>query len=132
MSTEYHEMPEGHLHLTDVEYADGRKDVLKTIIILSIVTVVEVSVAITYDHFNPTGGHLKWLVNLFMAVMSVVKVIYIMGTFMHLKAETRGFFLTVVIPFMFLIWAIIAFAYEGSSWQGMRAVMNHYNPLNLF
>lgn len=132
MSTEHHEMPEGHLHLTDAEYADGRKDVLKTIIILSIVTVVEVSVAIAYDHFNPTGGNFKWLVNLFMAVMSVVKVIYIMGTFMHLKAETRGFFLTVVIPFMFLIWAIIAFSYEGSSWQGMRDVMNHYNPLNLF
>ena len=132
MSTENHDMPEGHLHLTDSEYADGRKDVLKTIIILSIVTVVEVSVAIAYDHFNPTGGNFKWLINLFMAVMSVVKVIYIMGTFMHLKAETRGFFLTVVMPFMFLIWAIIAFAYEGSSWHGMRDVINHYNPLNLF
>jgi hypothetical protein len=126
------DIPEGHLHLNDAEYADSRKDVLKTIIILSVVTVVEVGVAISYDHFNPTGGKLKWLINLFMAVMSVVKVIYIMGTFMHLKHETKGFFITVVTPFMFLIWAIIAFSYEGSSWQHMRAIVNAYNPLNLF
>jgi cytochrome c oxidase subunit 4 len=119
-----HEMPEGHLHLNDQEYADSRKDVLKTIIILSIVTVVEVSVAIAYDHFNPTGGNFKWLINLFMAVMSVVKVIYIMGTFMHLKQETRGFFLTVIMPFSFLIWAIIAFSYEGGSWSHMRSLLN--------
>jgi len=132
MSTEIQEMPEGHLHLTDAEYADGKQDVLKTIIILSVVTVVEVSVAIGYDHFNPNGGSMRWLINLFMAVMSVVKVVYIMGTFMHLKAETRGFFLTVVLPFMFLIWAIIAFSYEGSSWHGMRDVVNAYNPLNIF
>ena len=118
------DIPEGHFHLTDEEYASGKKLMLKTIIILSIVTVVEVSLAIGYDHFNPTGGNFKWLINLFMAVMSVVKVVYIMGTFMHLKDETRGFFLTVVMPFMFLIWAIIAFSYEGSSWNHMRSLLN--------
>ncbi len=124
MSTENHEMPEGHLHLTDEEYASGKKLMLKTIIILSVVTVVEVSIAIGYDHFNPTGGNFKWLINLFMAIMSVVKVVYIMGTFMHLKDETKGFFLTVVLPFCFLIWAIIAFSYEGGSWSHMRSLLN--------
>ena len=118
------EIPEGHLLWSPEEYADSRKDVLKTIVILSIVTVVEVGVAIGYDHFNPNGGSLKWLINLFMAVMSVVKVIYIMGTFMHLKHETRGFFLTVLLPFMFLIWAIIAFSMEGNSFQHMRGLLN--------
>ena len=119
-----HDIPEGHLHLNDAEYAQSRSDVWKTIWILSAVTVIEVGVAIGYDHFNPTGGNFKWVINLFMAVMSVVKVIYIMGTFMHLKHETRGFFLTVLLPFMFLIWAIIAFAAEGSSWQHMRSLLN--------
>ena len=121
---QHNDMPEGHLHLNDEEYAHGRKEVMKTIIILSVVTVVEVSVAIIYDHFNPTGGNFKWLINLFMAVMSVVKVIYIMGTFMHLKNETKGFYLTVLLPFMFLIWAIIAFSYEGGSWNHMRSLLN--------
>ena len=118
------DIPEGHLHLNDEEYAQSKSDVWKTIWILSAVTVIEVGVAISYDHFNPTGGNFKWAINLFMAVMSVVKVIYIMGTFMHLKHETRGFFLTVLLPFMFLIWAIIAFAYEGNSWQHMRSLLN--------
>ena len=118
------DMPEGHFLLSDDEYAQGKSDVWKTIWILSAVTVIEVGVAISYDHFNPTGGNFKWAINLFMAVMSVVKVIYIMGTFMHLKHETKGFFLTVLLPFMFLIWAIIAFAYEGGSWQHMRSLLN--------
>ena len=118
------DIPEGHLLWTPAEYADSRKDVLKTIVILSAVTVIEVGVAITYDHFNPNGGSMKWLINLFMAVMSVVKVVYIMGTFMHLKHETRGFFLTVIMPFSFLIWAIIAFSYEGGSWNHMRSLLN--------
>lgn len=121
---QHNDIPEGHLHLSDTEYSHGKGEVLKTIIILSIVTVVEVGVAITYDHFNPTGGSFKWAINLFMAVMSVVKVVYIMGTFMHLKNETRGFFLTCILPFAFLIWAIIAFAYEGGSWQHMRSLLN--------
>ena len=121
------EKPEGHLHWTPAEYADSRKDVLKTIIILSVVTVVEVGVAIGYDHLYPAGGSGKLFINLFMAIMSVVKVVYIMGTFMHLKHETRGFFLTVILPFMFLIWAIIAFSYEGGSWQHMRSLVNVFN-----
>jgi hypothetical protein len=40
------EMPEGHLHWNQAEYKDSRKDVLKTIIILSVVTITEVGVAI--------------------------------------------------------------------------------------
>jgi cytochrome c oxidase subunit 4 len=121
---QHQDIPEGHLHLNDEEYSHGRKEALTTIAILSFVTVFEVGVAITYDHFNPTGGNFKWAINLLMAVMSVVKVVYIMGTFMHLKNETRGFFLTCLLPFMFLIWAIIAFAYEGGSWSHMRSLLN--------
>ena len=121
---QHHDMPEGHLHLNDQEYSDGKKEVWKTIWILSFVTIFEVSVAIMYDHFNPTGGNFKWAINLLMAVMSVVKVIYIMGTFMHLKNETKGFFLTCLLPFSFLIWAIIAFAMEGNSYGHMRTLLN--------
>ncbi len=114
--------PEGHLHWNEDEYKQGKKDVLKTIVILSIVTVVEVSAAIVYDHFFPNSS--KLLINLFMAFMSVVKVIYIMGIFMHVNHETPWFKRTILLPFMFLIWAIIAFAVEGSSWHAMRDLLN--------
>ena len=121
---ETQEKIEGHLHWTEAEYNDSRKDVLKTIVILSLVTILEVGVAMVYDVMYPDGGSGKALINIFMAVMSIVKVFYIMGTFMHLKHETKGFIVTVFFPFLFLIWAIIAFTLEGSSWAAMRSLLN--------
>lgn len=122
----FDEPVQGHLHWTADEYADSRKDVLKTIIILSLVTVVEVGIAISYDAFAKDGGKFKWVINLLMAAFSVVKVIYIMGTFMHLKHEKKWFIMSVFLPFTFLIWAIIAFTLEGSSWQYMRTLLNAF------
>ncbi len=122
----FDEPVQGHLHWTPSEYADSRKDVLKTIIILSVVTIVEVGIAIGYDELVNDGGRFKWVINLLMAIFSVVKVIYIMGTFMHLKHEKKWFIITVFTPFAFLIWAIIAFAYEGASWQMMRGWLNMF------
>ena len=117
---------EGHLHWTEEEYKDGKKSVMKTIIILSIVTVVEVGCAMIYDKIYPQGGGPKLWLNLFMAVMSVVKVIYIMGIFMHVNHETSWFKRTILLPFLFLIWAIIAFAVEGGSWHEMRTWLNMF------
>lgn len=114
---------EGHLHWSESEYKEGRASVWKTILILSAVTVVEVGVAMIYDHFVPSGNG-KIFINLFMALASVVKVWYIMGIFMHLGHETKGFKMTVLLPFLFLVWAIIAFTLEGDSWNAMRQLLN--------
>lgn len=121
----HEELPEGHLHWTKEEYNDSRKDSLRTILILSVVTIVEVGIALLYDNYDPAGeGVGKIFINIFMAVASIVKVYYIMGTFMHLKHETKEFLWTVFIPFTILIWAIIAFALEGESWRYMRSLLN--------
>ena len=120
----FDEPVQGHLHWTADEYADSRKDVLKTIIILSVVTVAEVGIAIGYDHFYGKEGHGKIFINLIMAIASIIKVYFIMGTFMHLKHEKKWFIMTVFLPFLFLIWAIIAFSVEGASWQAMRGLFN--------
>lgn len=117
---------EGHLHWNESEYADGRKDVLKTIIILSVVTVVEVGAAMIYDQIYQTTEGPKMLLNLFMAVMSVVKVWYIMGIFMHVGHETKGFKWTILLPFAFLIWAIIAFSVDGATWMNYRSILNQF------
>jgi hypothetical protein len=114
---------EGHLHWSQSEYKAGRASVWRTILILSVVTVVEVGVAMIYDHFVPSGKG-KIFINLFMAAASVVKVWYIMGIFMHLGHETKGFKMTVLLPFLFLVWAIIAFTLEGDSWNAMRQLLN--------
>jgi len=122
----FDEPAQGHLWWNDSDYSFGRKEALKTILILSAVTVIEVGIAISYDAFAADGGKFKWVVNLLMAIFSVVKVIFIMGTFMHLKNEKKGFILTCLLPFLFLIWAIIAFTFEGSSWQAMRHLLNAF------
>ena len=121
----HEEMPEGHLHWTQDEYNHGLKESVKTILILSAVTIIEVGTAMTYDIIDPDGSGIgKLFINLFMAVASVVKVYFIMGTFMHLKNETKGFIATALVPFSLLIWAIIAFSYEGASVHHMRSLLN--------
>ena len=116
---------EGHLHWNETEYKEGKASVWKTILILSAVTVVEVGIAIIYDLFVP-GGNGKIFINIFMAIASVVKVWYIKGVFMHLGHETKAFKMTVLLPFLLLIWAIIAFAIEGDSWNAMRHLLNGF------
>ncbi len=120
----FDEPVQGHLHWTEGEYNDSRQDVMKTIIILSVVTIAEVGIAIGYDHFMGEKGTGKIFVNMIMAIASIIKVYFIMGTFMHLKHEKKWFIMTVLLPFCFLIWAIIAFTYEGASWQAMRGWLN--------
>jgi hypothetical protein len=117
---------EGHLHWDESEYNDGRKSVLKTIIILSLVTVIDVGAAMIYDQIYQTTEGPKMLLNLFMAVMSVVKVWYIMGIFMHVGHETKGFKWTILLPFAFLIWAIIAFSVDGATWMNYRSILNQF------
>lgn len=114
---------EGHLHWNEQEYAEGKASVLKTIIILSVVTVVEVGIAMAYDLLVPDNKG-KMFIGLFMAIASVVKVWYIMGVFMHLGHETKAFKMTVLMPFLLLIWAIIAFTVEGATWNHYRHLLN--------
>ncbi len=120
----FDEPVQGHLHWTQGEYDDSKKDVMKTIIILSAVTIAEVGIAIAYDHFMGDKGTGKIFINLIMAIASIIKVYFIMGTFMHLKHEKKWFIMTVLFPFCFLVWAIIAFTYDGASTETMRTWLN--------
>ena len=86
--------------------------VWKTTLILSIVTVVEVTGALLYPDTLP-----RIILTLFVIAMSILKAYYIVGTFMHLKFEIKNLIVTVLLPFMFLIWFIISFLWEGS-WYG--------------
>jgi len=49
-----------------------------------------------------------------------------MGIFMHVKHETKGFRYTILIPFTFLIWAIIAFLWEGNCWHNYQKLINFF------
>ncbi|MFT7589743.1 MAG: cytochrome c oxidase subunit IV [Limisphaerales bacterium] len=91
---------------------------------LAIVTAFEIIAA--YCHFSwfglseETMRSTKIYLNLLFIGLSVAKVYYIMSEFMHLKYELKPLTLSVLAPFAFLIWAIIAFSAEGLSWLDMR------------
>jgi cytochrome c oxidase subunit 4 len=85
---------------------------IKGFIILLLVTLLEVVLAL-YG-----GGGI--LVKLGMIIFSLYKAYYIVSIFMHLGYEIGGFSLMIVLPFTLLIWAVIAFLWEGNSVRESR------------
>lgn len=103
------------------DYHVGKKIALKTILILGVITVVEVLIALTGKGYIISGFHLPiYIMGLVMIAMSMYKAYLIVFEFMHMRHEVRGLRLSVLLPTLLLIWAIIAFIYEGSSWKGNR------------
>lgn len=108
---------ENHLAMSQSEYKHHKADVWKTTIILSIVTIVEVVFAIFYEKTLVPQGWPESILRLFLVVMSLVKAIYIMAIFMHVKHEKKALIWTITLPFTLLIWMIIAFLMDGESWN---------------
>jgi cytochrome c oxidase subunit IV len=62
------------------------------------------------------------ILNLFFIIMSLIKAFYIVAVFMHMKYERKAMQLTVLLPTLFLVWAIIAFLWEGGAWLENRSI----------
>lgn len=103
--------------MSNEEYKAGVSAVWRVTGILAVVTIVEVVGALLYPHEYP-----RMVLNLFFIVMSLAKAYYIMSVFMHLGHERRALQLTVLLPTIFLVWAIIAFLWEGHAWLHMRSI----------
>lgn len=108
--------------MTQEEYTQSKKDVYRTTIILSIVTVVEVLGSIVYE--SVVDPATRWPLMLFVTMASIVKAYWIMKVFMHVGHENKGFVFTLLFPFVFLVWAIIAFAADGSHFHALRESLN--------
>jgi cytochrome c oxidase subunit IV len=114
------------------DYQAAKKIALKTIIILAVVTVVEVLVALTGKGYIIDGYHApKMVMNTMMIGMSLYKAYLIVFEFMHMKYEARGLMMSVLLPVGLLIWAIIAFLYEGDAWKGNRKHVSDKNKIEL-
>lgn len=111
-------------------YEVSKKVALKTIIILAVVTVIEVLIALTGKGYIIEGLHFPWyIMNLVMICMSLYKAYLIVGEFMHMKHEVRALGMTVILPTLLLVWAIIAFMYEGGAWKGNRNTIKEKNRI---
>ncbi len=78
-----------------------------TALILAAVTAVEFGIA-----FSPMQYGLKVII--FIA-LTFVKAFYIVAEFMHMKYEAKALTYSVIMPLVFLVWAVVALMLEGES-----------------
>ena len=106
----------GHLN-----YEEGKKRFLFVIILLGVITIGEVMIALMGKGYIIEGMHWPvWLMGLIMIALSLTKAYYVVYEFMHMKYEVSGLRLSVLLPTLLLVWAVIAFFQEGSSWGARR------------
>ena len=111
--------------MSHLSYEESKKLVYKGLVILGVVTLAEVFISlIGKGHLWDGVVEFRWLVILFsviIVVLSIYKAYYIIYNFMHMKYEVPGLAKTVLLPTALLIWAMIAFFWEGAEWQKRRA-----------
>jgi cytochrome c oxidase subunit 4 len=93
--------------------------------ILLIVTFGEVGVAL----LGKKMGVPPTILRLVMIGLSLFKAYYIVSIFMHLGHEARAMGMTIVLPMLLLVWAIISFLWEGESVRHNRNYVNDGDPL---
>lgn len=113
-------------------YEEQKQLVFKGLKILGAITIIEVFVALfAKGHIVPsirvTEGIGHYLYMLLMIAFSIYKAYYIIFNFMHMAYEVRGLVMSVLLPTSLLIWAIIAFFQEGSSWGARREQIREKN-----
>lgn len=96
---------------------EQRKTIWRVTIILSALTALEFLIAFTW---KPMAGGIgmdienaRLMKNLLFILLTLFKAFYIVAEFMHLKHEIRRLALTIVLPFIFIIWLIIGMMIEG-------------------
>ena len=115
-------------HLT---YEQSKKRVMYGLYLLAIVTLVEVFISLLAKGHLIKGLEDYKLVlyasGLIIAVLSAYKAYFIIYEFMHMKYEVKGLALSVLLPMMLLIWALVAFFQEGDSWKNRRDFVKKKN-----
>ncbi|MDX1684680.1 MAG: cytochrome C oxidase subunit IV family protein [Saprospiraceae bacterium] len=108
--------------MSHLSYKEAKSKVLKVILILGVITIVEVLFALLGKGYIIEGVHFPTaIMGLAMIIMSFVKAYLIVYEFMHMKYEVPGLVKSVLLPTLLLVWAIIAFFYEGNTWKNYRA-----------
>lgn len=108
-------------HLT---YTESKSLATKTIVILAVITIGEVLIALLGKGYIIEGLHFPHIImGGLMIILSLVKAYLIIFEFMHMKYESKGLVRSVLFPTVLLIWAVIAFLWEGDYWKSQREIM---------
>lgn len=102
----------------------GTKEIWRTFWILLGLTIVELVLGYIMIGVESAGGRLA--LKGAIIILMLAKAFYIVAYFMHLKGEIRNLVMTILVPLSLLIWAIIAFLYEGNSYKDSRNTYDAY------
>ncbi len=107
-----------------VSYEEGLAVVKRGFWLLAAITVGEVLIALIGNGHIIGGFFLpKWIMYPAMISLSLYKAYWIVYNFMHMAYEVKGLAMSVLLPCLLLVWAIIAFFQEGGSWGARRALI---------
>lgn len=105
-------------HTTDdATYQKQVSAVWKSTILMAGVTAVEVAIALVHFYFFHDTP--KYYIVGFMIIATFIKAFYIVAEFMHLKYEKKALILSLSLPLVFLVWALIALLVEGNYWHNL-------------
>jgi len=113
-------------------YEEQKALVFRGLMILGVITIVEVLIALLakghlVESIRFTEGFGHYLYMLLMIGFSLYKAYFIVFYFMHMAYEVKGLVLSVLLPMLLLVWAIIAFFQEGDSWGKRRELIRKKN-----
>lgn len=113
-------------------YEEQKALVFRGLMVLGFITLIEVTIAwfakghiVHSIKFSHGFGHVLYM--MLMIGFSLYKAYFIIFYFMHMAYEVRGLVLSVLLPVSLLVWAIIAFFQEGSSWGARRELIKEKN-----
>jgi len=116
----------GHL-----SYEESKKKVFQGLLLLGAVTLIEVGLSLFGKGYIISGvenyAWVAYVVGLGLIVLSLYKAYFIIYDFMHMRYEVKGLALSVLLPTLLLVWAIIAFFQEGGSWKSRRDQIKEKN-----
>lgn len=89
--------------------SNGTKEIWRTLIILSILTVVDI---VLYFSMPPLGGFR----NITFILLGIVKAYYIVASFMHMKHEKIDLAACIIVPFLLVLGLVAGLLSEGNFW----------------
>lgn len=105
-------------------YEESIRDVYKGLGLLAAVTLVEVFISLFGKGYMGIDvsdySVVLAIVALALIVLSLYKAYFIIYEFMHMRYEVKSLAMSVLLPTLLLVWALIAFFQEGNSWKERR------------
>ena len=114
-------------------YEESIKGVYFGLGLLAVVTLVEVGFSLMgKGHILGSLGLDKmpaaiYVIGLILIALSLYKAYFIIFEFMHMGYEVKGLAMSVLLPVILLVWAVIAFFMEGDYWKDNRDRVRELN-----